>query len=397
MSLANQLLAARDLAGYSQDEAADAIGVSRAMLSYWESEKRRPSDAQMLALARLYRISMSDLLSDEPLELRADEARMMFRSAVTNLSAPARRGLGAFIDFLDVYARMAKEAGLDIRGMRQSPFGVVQGFESADDARRKAEEVRAHLRLGLGPIGDMDWVCELLGITVYRGPLGSNLEKTISGAFFNHPEVGFSILVNLQMTPGRRRFTLAHELGHALFHSDKEKFVVSGPSRSPRERFADQFAGEFLMPTEGIRRALEEHMVAPRISDPADVVHLQRFFNVSYITALVRLRQANIISQKQLGDFKDVRPVIFAQALGYEVADEEFEPNVDRWRVRRFPPRFLRLLRHALVDGLVSPGSVAELLEVSIDEVEELFIDRRGGDERRDAELNEYRLTGVVG
>lgn len=397
MDLGSQLLAGRDLAGYSQDEAAAAIGVSRAMLSYWESGKRRPSDGQMLALARLYRVSMTDLLADRPLAVRADEAKMMFRSAVTGLSPFAKRGLGAFIDFLDAYARLATVVGLDLRGMRQSPFGVVRGFEGPEDARRKAEEVRAHLRLGLGPIGDMDWVCELLGVTVYRGPLGPNLEKTISGAFFNHPEVGFSILVNLQMTPGRRRFTLAHEVGHALFHSDKEKFVVSGPNRGPRERFADQFAGEFLMPTEGIRRALEEHLVSPRISDPADVVHLQRFFNVSYITALVRLRQTNIITQKQLEDFKDVHPVIFAQALGYEVSDEEFEPDVDRWRVRRFPPRFLRLLRHALGDGVVSPGSVAELLEVSIDEVEELFIDRRGGDKRRDAELNEYRLTGVVG
>ncbi len=397
MDIGRQLVTAREIAGYSQDEAAAAIGVSRVMLSYWESEKRRPNDSQLLALARLYRVALSEILSGEPLAPRADEAKMLFRSAVMELSTEAKRGLGSFVDFLDSYGRLADAVRLDIRSMRQSPFGIVAGFDGADDARRKAEEVRAHLRLGMGPIGDMDWVCEFLGVTVYRGPLGSDLAKTISGAFFNHPEIGFSILVNLEMTPGRRRFTLAHELAHALFHSDKDKFVVSGPQRTPRERFADQFAGEFLMPTEGIRRAMEEHQISPRINDPADVVHLQRFFNVSYITALVRLRHAGIINQRQLEEFKDVRPVIFAQALGYEVSDEEFEPNIERWRVRRFPPRFLRLLRNALGDGVVSPSSVAELLEVSIDEVVELFVDRHDGDERRQTELNEYRLTGVLG
>jgi Zn-dependent peptidase ImmA (M78 family) len=58
--------------------------------------------------------------------------------------------------------------------------------------------------------------------------------------------------------------------------------------KDPRERFADIFAGESLMPTEGIRRVMEEHGFGPRITDAADVVHLQRFFNVSYATALVR-------------------------------------------------------------------------------------------------------------
>jgi hypothetical protein len=49
------------------------------------------------------------------------------------------------------------------------------------------------------------------------------------------------------------------------------------------------------------------------------VIHLQRYFNVSYPTALVRLLKAKFIDRDHFDQFKDLRPVLFAQGLGYEV------------------------------------------------------------------------------
>lgn len=398
MGLEQQLTAARELSGYSQDEVAGALGVSRAMISYWESGKRGPNDRQLAALSRLLRVSVADLLGDEPLESRADVARMLFRGAEAKLPPAALRGLREFEQFLDNYARLADALEVELRGLRQSPFMTSRAYQSQDDARRKAEEVRAHLRLGLGPIGDVDWVCELLGITIFRAPLGSDLASTVSGAFFNHPEVGFSILVNLQMTPGRRRFTVAHELAHALYHSDKERFVISLASKDPGERFADAFAGELLMPTEGIRRVMEEQAIGPRVESPADVIHLQRFFNVSYITALVRLRQARLVTHGDYERFKTVRPVVFARVLGYEVDEEEFEHDPELWRVQRFPQRFLWLLRSGVQRGKVSVPTAANMTGLSIDEVADLVSDRLGdAPEEERQELEQFEATGVPG
>jgi Zn-dependent peptidase ImmA (M78 family)/DNA-binding XRE family transcriptional regulator len=390
------LARARDDAGYGQDDVAAALGVSRVMLSYWESGKRTPSDPQLAALARLYRVSVAQLTGDEPLTTRADEARMMFRGVAEGLGGEAKRGLAEFVDFLEAYARLAEAARVDIRGLRQSPFITVPGYDTADDARRKAEEVRAHLRLGLGPISDIDAVAELLGITVFRAGLGGDLSKSLSGAFFNHPGVGFSLLVNLDMTPGRRRFTVAHEIAHALFHST-ETYILSQPGGGTKERFADAFAGEFLMPTEGIRRVMEEHGVGPRISDPAEVIHLQRYFNVSFPTALVRLLRAKLISKRQFDDFRTIRPVVFAQALGYEIADEEYTQDREQWRVRRFPRRFLTLLRDAVRHEVISLSSAASLTGLAIDDVEELIAALPSGapDPAGAREIDEYRESGV--
>lgn len=398
MSLGAQLVRARDRMGYRQEDVAAALGVTRAMISYWETDRRQPNDRQLAALSRLYRIGVASLLTGEGLETADEEVEMLFRGSEADLPPGARPGIEDFKTFLDGYARLADAVGVELRGMHQSPFVEVKGSGSMEDARRKAEEVRAHLRTGLGPIVDLDAVCELLGVTVYRTGLGSDLRNTISGGFFAHPVVGFSLLVNLEMTPGRRRFTVAHELGHALFHSGpRTKFILSGVTKDPRERFADWFAGEFLMPTEGIRRVLEEHGIGPRITDPGEVIYLQRYFNVSYATALVRLRQGRFLSQAVYEKFQEVRPIVLARALGYEIEDEEYAQDPEDWRIRRFPGRFLRLLRLGVREGHVSVPTAAKLTGSSIDEIEDLVGDQAfvGQEDRK--ELGEYEATGVAG
>jgi Zn-dependent peptidase ImmA (M78 family) len=349
-------------------------------------------------LARFYRVSIPVLLGEEEPAPEGDIAAMLLRNGGQGATDTALPGLRDFVGFLDSYANLARAMDTPIRGLRQSPFVTSTGYDTTDDARRKAEEVRAHLRLGIGPVGDVDWVCDLLGITVYRAPLGEDLLKAPSGAFLKHPEVGFSILVNLQMTPGRRRFTVAHEIAHALFHSDDHGYVVSHPDGGPRERFADAFAGEFLMPTEGIRRLLEQHGFGPRLNHPADVILVQRFFRVSYATALVRVRQARLITQQQYEEFKKVRPVILAQALGYPLDDEDFTPDPDAWHITRFPRRFLFLLRDAIQRGQLSIPSAAAMTHLTIDEVAEFV-----GEEITQAEHTispeflEFETTRVAG
>src|SRR5262249_42511885 len=100
----------------------------------------------------------------------------------------------------------------------------------------------------------------------------------------------FSILVNSNMTLGRQVFTTAHELAHTFFHSRGLDVIVSMPGAElGRERFADMFAGELLVPGDELRRLVAEHTVWNGLTEPTAVVHLQRHFGVSYATIRVRL------------------------------------------------------------------------------------------------------------
>lgn len=61
------------------------------------------------------------------------------------------------------------------------------------------------------------------------------------------------IYVNSKEHEGRKNFTIAHELGHYILHMDKEKDEIITSfrgSKDVREREADMFASELLMPTE---------------------------------------------------------------------------------------------------------------------------------------------------
>jgi Zn-dependent peptidase ImmA (M78 family)/DNA-binding XRE family transcriptional regulator len=391
------LVAGRHRTGFTQHDVANALGVSRAMVSYWEAGTRTPNDRQLAGMADLYRLSVDALVTGGA-SADADLAEMMFRGAEDELPEDARPGLREFVDFLGTYAVLSEAADRPLHSLVQSPF-VTGDFSSEEEARRKAEELRAMVRLGLGPIPDMDDLCDLLGVTVFRAALGPDLSKTISGAFFKHPAVGFSILVNLEMTPGRRRFAIAHELAHAFFHSGDEPYVLSFSKKSPKERFADHFAGELLMPAEGVRRVLDERGISGRISTAAEVIHLQRFFRVSYPTALVRLKNARLLSSEDYRAFQSVRPVKAALSLGYDIDDDEWGQDPEEWRIARYPRRFLALVRDAIQRDIISPSTAAAAMHLSTDEILD-FVGNSWGDgeaaPENVQELEEYLSTGVA-
>ncbi len=370
------------------------------MVSYWEGGSRRPNDRQLAALARLYGIQAVDLIEGRDVEPAGADLTGMLLRADNAIDPGSASGVREFVQFLDTYAELSKLTRVPIRGLTQSPYVHGPKFAQKDDARRKAEEVRAHLGVGAAPIPDVDTICEMLGLTVYRAPLGGNLRKAPSGAFLNHPTVGFSILVNLGMTPGRRRFTVAHEIAHALFHSQEGPWVVSH-GRNPREDFADEFAGEFLMPSEGVRRFMEESGMSPRVTDAVDVVHIQRHFRASFPMALVRLRQMNAITRPVYKRLRhEVRPVALARSLGYRIDPEEYEQDAELWRIRRFPRAFLRMLRMAVVTGLMSPPSAASFAGMSISDLVQILGQPLPGSEDEAEglaiEFSEFEETGVV-
>jgi Zn-dependent peptidase ImmA (M78 family)/transcriptional regulator with XRE-family HTH domain len=367
------IASAREGAGLTQDDVAAALGTSRQAVGYWEQGKRRLPHHQLLQLAALFRTTVDGLLSaaEGPVQSAVETAAMLWRKSNIDLDDTARDGIKGFTDFLDFYARLAHRMKRDATGLTRSPFLPGAGYgEFAVDARRKASEVRHYLGLGQGPIADITGVCEALGITIYRAHLGSDLSKTISGAFFKHPVIGFSILVNLDMTRGRRRFTLTHELAHALLHSATDAIVVSdtGHRGEQRETYADAFAGEFLMPEEGIRRTLEWLGAGPKVDDVEPVIRLQHTFNVSYITALVRLRQANIITMATLDKLRVIPPVKITAAMGITPDWPPLPGSV----ADRFPLRFRSLLREACALGEVDNSVIQENLGLTSGQAEEL-------------------------
>lgn len=130
-------------------------------------------------------------------------------------------------------------------------------------ARERATEVRKNYGLQT-PINLLN-LCEKLGINVWVGNL-----KGSSGLILKEPGEDPNIYLEKRDSFLRQRFTLAHELGHYFErleasddeYSFRDKQTLS-EERSNKyglmEFYADEFAGELLMPEAEFLHIYEKH------------------------------------------------------------------------------------------------------------------------------------------
>lgn len=113
------------------------------------------------------------------------------------------------------------------------------------------------------------------------------------------------ISINKAESPVRKRFTVAHELGHILLHYDQELNVDLKPIRlnrdssssmgeSWREVEANYFAASILMPTEQIERYYYSFIVQYE-DDDLILEKLAKKFKVSIQAMSIRLAKLELI------------------------------------------------------------------------------------------------------
>lgn len=95
---------------------------------------------------------------------------------------------------------------------------------------------------------DLDKVCDHFGLQLVKCPLGSE----ISAFYLTLPSGRAEIIVNSQDSALRRRFSIAHELGHHILSKEPSEKVRLLPklslSAGDDERSATRFAACLLMP-----------------------------------------------------------------------------------------------------------------------------------------------------
>lgn len=111
---------------------------------------------------------------------------------------------------------------------------------------------------------DVIGIARALGLDVFP----TFFNDQISGMIQRNTDGTYSILVNANDTPERQRFTIAHEIGHYLYHRNligdgvadspayraPDASIYSGTSLQQRhETQANQFAANILMPNDLIR------------------------------------------------------------------------------------------------------------------------------------------------
>jgi len=346
--IGNRLKRAREALGMSLRELEASIQgqVSAQAIGKYERGEMMPGSTILLALAKALQVSPEYLLSEREIELTGVD----FRKAPHAGAKEERAVEASILDQVERYLEL-EELMPGVDHVWSAPGEEVFAVSRIEDAEEAAAALRRLWRLGIDPIPLMDELLEDKGVKV----IALDLPENVSGskAFVQRPEREDVpvIVVNQGHNGERQRFTLAHELAHLVLR-------FSGLSDAEQEKAADRFAGAFLMAKDMVLRLLGAHRTLVSIGELAE---LKKLFKVSIASLVVRCSQLGILNKAAYGR-------LWAQIrdMGWN-SQASNEPNTLQPEV---PQRMERLCLRAVSEGAISEARAAELLNISVRELD---------------------------
>ncbi len=312
----------RGLIGLSQTALAKRLGLSASLISMWESGERSPSEGQVMEIARALGVSLDFLINAEV------RPHFQPRATVTMLAEEDHACRKALLDASEqmFYLASAYEAAKEIPGQ----FGLRCDFSSGQ-LPGLAQQVREAFKLDRRVSSEeLKRAATERRIHVFEWSLPAKISGlSYRGAFT-------AIIINRDHPPGRRLFALAHELGHVLFHlpggSGGEKGGDTEVSffafnRDPKEREANSFAAELLMPTDEIDSFIRRF--ERELQNPSFLPVAARTFNVSPDALFYRLVGKNVYAWPDKARFLlSRRPESKVPDTRVENVDEQVDPGL---------------------------------------------------------------------
>ena len=159
-----------------------------------------------------------------------------------------------------------------------------------DDSQCAIERVLRDFRSGADTLREIAGKCGVDEIV--EEPL------SFDGGIFRLPGNRTVIKLNSQVHPSRRRFTLAHEIGHVVIGSvTNPRGTFSCRKSVNLEHACNMIAAELLMPAAEVKMAVDEL----RFSSPRNLRTLADKFGVSMQSAAVRVHQDLRLWKRRIG------------------------------------------------------------------------------------------------
>lgn len=343
--IGQRLKLSRSASGLSLRDLEEKIGnrVTAQAIGKYERNESMPSSGVLIALADALGVSVDYLVGDQEMILEAVEFRKKTITSKREESQVEAKTLHLLERYLMV-EELLHLRSVEWHSPREAPYPVIRGFSEADMAARS---LRDHWGLGHDPIPNLVELLEEQGIKILAVDL-TNIDGLTARVRRTKKSDVPVIVVNRKEWGERQRFTLAHELGH---------IVLDVNARVDEEKAAHRFAGAFLMPAEALWAKIGKHRTSIGWDE---LFELKQIFGASV--------QAVTYRCKDLG--------IFNVSLFRRLFDEFTRRG---WRTPPYkepyskegekPKRFERLTFRALAEGAISEPKAAELLRLSVHEL----------------------------
>ncbi len=336
---------ARASLGMTQVALAEGMEVDRTVVSKIEAGSRTVDTLELVKLAQVLQRPLSWFLQD-PLPA------VVSRRA--HVGTPAKSS---------AWDRLLEELAQDVEQLielecLQPPEPRAWPLPSIDDAERVAREVRAAAGLSEEePAWDLVRLVERLGL--YAFVLPAPAQKGSAGADGSYLSLqrGGVALINAAHDSGRRRFTLAHELGHHVLQDAYAPEWIIDDGATATEQAINAFAIHFLLPRAGILRrwqALKD--AGPRHA----AIHLGVEFGASWSALCAQLHRLQCISAAESDNLAKNLP-------GYaELAEQGLRIRDDLTPIPLIPPGYEAAVFRAARRAKLGRDRALELLRGAV-------------------------------
>jgi Zn-dependent peptidase ImmA (M78 family) len=233
------------------------------------------------------------------------------------------------------------------------------------------------------PMLDLQSACERLGLFAFSLVLGPDAGDA---AYVEVKNLGVAV-VNGTVDPGRRRFSLTHELGHHLIGDAYEPDPRLGAADT--ERMINAFAAYFLMPRAAVQSTWNEFSSqSSRLAATAVAVR----FRVSWTAACNQLRNLDLIDGQErerllANDLRKGEVSEFGERWQPELEPPSIPPEYARAVIGAYRTKQLTSARTVeLLHGTVTESELPATENISLDELRHEFKARSGESPRRNCD-----------
>lgn len=347
-----QLTSARIARGMTMKELAEKSGLSRQMVSNYESGKTTPKSDSLLKMIAILKFPRSFFLVDIP-ELNTGATFFRSQSAATKrlrdmqkerlkYSYEVYKVLSVYVNFPTV--RLPELMEKDVHTITEEE--IIQ----------KASELRTLWGIdAITPIGNLIRLVEKNGIIVSETNMADNKLDAVSRWIVDRP---FIMLTDNNESAVRRRFNVAHELGHILLHNGVESIhdYSSQELKNVIEKQANLFAAHFLLPSE----AFVDSLLSTSLEYYMD---LKKYWKVSIQAMIYKTYSLDLINEDQ--------KLYLNKKISWNKWKTK-EPYDDEIPVEK--PSLSRKVYQMIVDnGVVPPNELNAAFRLPKDELEKII------------------------
>lgn len=355
-----RIVEARTAAGLTQQELGQRIRLSRTAVGRMEAGERGLDALELARLATATGRSVQWFVT-QPSQLVASHRHGRSDSLEVNRLEDELERAARDVELLTDIGELRPVEGVN------EAWGMEVG--SPAEAEEAASQARRIIGEEDGPLVDLAGHVERLGLLAFSLDLGSDV---VDGAFIRVGSVGVTV-VNGQREPGRRRFNLAHELGHHVLGDEYTAEFGLGSSAADRERLIDAFAIHFLMPRSAIVAFWEARRTAGE-TERTVLIRLASMYRVSWSAACGHAVTLGLIDHATMETLRHRRPTR-VDYLELDLPETEAE-LVAPLLPKRFSQAALRAYRHhriaerrlmELLRGTISPDDLPSTDDVGLD------------------------------